>query len=78
VRSLFGMERRSLGDSELWITPVGIGTAPIGSGRELLHRPGVSGAILGIRNEREAAQLPGAASVRLDRAELTEIESAAP
>jgi len=44
----------------------------------LLHRSGVSGAIVGIRSEREAEQLPGAASLRLDPAELLEIETAAP
>ena len=44
----------------------------------LLHRPGVTGAIVGIRNEREAQQLPGAASLRLEPDELLEIETAAP
>ena len=44
----------------------------------LLHRSGVSGVIVGIRSEREAEQLPGAASLRLDPDELLEIETAAP
>ena len=44
----------------------------------LLHRPGVTGAIVGIRTEREAEQLPGAASLRLEPDELLEIETAAP
>ena len=44
----------------------------------LLHRPGVSGAIVGIRSVREAEQLPGAATLRLDPGELREIETAAP
>src|SRR5438132_73280 len=44
----------------------------------LLYRPGVTGAIVGIRNEREAEQLPGAASLRLEPDELLEIETAAP
>jgi len=44
----------------------------------LLHRPGVTGAIVGIRTEREADQLSGAASFRLDPDELLEIETAAP
>jgi aryl-alcohol dehydrogenase-like predicted oxidoreductase len=34
VRSLFRVERRRLGTTELELTPVGIGTAPIGSGRD--------------------------------------------
>ena len=44
----------------------------------VLHRPGVAGAIVGIRNESEAQELPGAAGLALDRGELQEIESAAP
>ena len=44
----------------------------------LLHRPGVTGAIVGIRSEREAEQLPGAVSLRLEPDELLEIETAAP
>jgi aryl-alcohol dehydrogenase-like predicted oxidoreductase len=34
ARSVVGMERRTLGATDLEITPVGIGTAPIGSGRD--------------------------------------------
>jgi aryl-alcohol dehydrogenase-like predicted oxidoreductase len=34
ARSVFVVERRALGSTELEITPVGIGTAPIGSGRD--------------------------------------------
>jgi aryl-alcohol dehydrogenase-like predicted oxidoreductase len=34
MRSLIRMERRRLGNSELELSPVGIGTAPIGSGRD--------------------------------------------
>ena len=44
----------------------------------LLHRPGVAGAIVGIRSVQEAQELPGAAELRLDEAELREIEDAAP
>ena len=44
----------------------------------VLHQPAVAGAIVGIRNESEAEQLPGAAELQLDQAELQEIESAAP
>jgi len=41
-------------------------------------RPAVAGAIVGIRSEQEAMQLPGAAALRLAQDELREIESAAP
>ena len=34
VRSLFGVERRQLGTTELKLSAAGIGTAPIGSGRD--------------------------------------------
>jgi aryl-alcohol dehydrogenase-like predicted oxidoreductase len=44
----------------------------------LLHRPGLAGAIVGVRAAREAEELPGAADVRLEEAELQEIEAAAP
>ena len=44
----------------------------------LLHQPGVAGAIVGIRNEREAEELRGAAELTLDHNELREIASAAP
>lgn len=44
----------------------------------VLQRPAVAGAIVGIRNEREAGELPGAAELRLAPDELREIESAAP
>ena len=43
----------------------------------LLHQPGVTGAIVGVRTVREAEQLPGAAALRLERDELREIETAA-
>lgn len=44
----------------------------------LLARPAVAGAIVGIRNEAEAAELPGAAELRLTANELAAIEAAAP
>jgi aryl-alcohol dehydrogenase-like predicted oxidoreductase len=44
----------------------------------VLRQPAVAGAIVGIRNEPEAEQLPGAADLHLDPDELQEIESAAP
>jgi aryl-alcohol dehydrogenase-like predicted oxidoreductase len=44
----------------------------------VLRQPAVAGAIVGIRSEREADQLPGAADWTLDQDELREIESAAP
>jgi aryl-alcohol dehydrogenase-like predicted oxidoreductase len=44
----------------------------------LVHQPGVTGAIVGVRSEREAEQLPGVATLRLDPDELREIETAAP
>jgi aryl-alcohol dehydrogenase-like predicted oxidoreductase len=44
----------------------------------LLHRQGVAGAIVGVRTAQEAQELPGAAELRLDEAELREIEDAAP
>jgi aryl-alcohol dehydrogenase-like predicted oxidoreductase len=44
----------------------------------LLHRPAVAGVIVGIRNDGEADQLPGAADLRLLPDELEQIESATP
>jgi len=44
----------------------------------VLRHPAVAGAIVGIRNEREAEQLPGVADLQLDPDELQKIESAAP
>ena len=44
----------------------------------LLHQPGVTGAIVGVRTAQEAEQLPGAATLQLSPAELREIETAAP
>jgi aryl-alcohol dehydrogenase-like predicted oxidoreductase len=44
----------------------------------VLAGPAVAGAIVGIRNEQEAGQLPGAADLQLAPDELREIESAAP
>jgi aryl-alcohol dehydrogenase-like predicted oxidoreductase len=44
----------------------------------VLAQPAVTGAIVGIRNEREAEQLPGAADLRLDPDELRHVESSAP
>jgi aryl-alcohol dehydrogenase-like predicted oxidoreductase len=44
----------------------------------VLHQAAVAGAIVGIRSEREAEQLPGAADLSLDPDELREIESAVP
>ena len=44
----------------------------------VLARPAAAGAIVGIRNEQEAGQLPGAADLQLAPDELQEIESAAP
>ena len=41
-------------------------------------RPGVTGAIVGIRSEREAEQLPGVGTLELDQDELREIETAVP
>ena len=44
----------------------------------VLRLPAVAGAIVGIRNEREAEQLPGVADLQLDPDELQRIESAVP
>jgi aryl-alcohol dehydrogenase-like predicted oxidoreductase len=44
----------------------------------LLRQSGVTAAIVGVRSEREAAQLPGVAALGLDPNELREIETAAP
>jgi aryl-alcohol dehydrogenase-like predicted oxidoreductase len=44
----------------------------------VLSQPAVAGAIVGIRSEGEANQLPGAADLRLSETELEEIESAIP
>jgi aryl-alcohol dehydrogenase-like predicted oxidoreductase len=43
----------------------------------VLQQPGVAGAIVGIRNEQEAAELPGAAALTLAADELQEIATAA-
>jgi aryl-alcohol dehydrogenase-like predicted oxidoreductase len=44
----------------------------------VLRQPAVAGAIVGIRSEPEAEQLPGAADLELSADELREIESAVP
>jgi len=44
----------------------------------VLRHPAVAGVIVGIRNQREAEQLPGVADLQLDPGELQKIESAAP
>jgi aryl-alcohol dehydrogenase-like predicted oxidoreductase len=44
----------------------------------VLAQPAVTGAIAGIRSEREAEQLPGAADLQLDPDELRQVESSAP
>lgn len=44
----------------------------------LLQRPAVAGVIVGVRNESEAEELPGAADLRLSADELAAIEAAAP
>jgi aryl-alcohol dehydrogenase-like predicted oxidoreductase len=54
------------------------GTAAQAALAWLVHQPGVTGAIVGVRSEREAEQLPGVATLRLDPDELREIETAAP
>ncbi len=43
----------------------------------VLSHPAVTGAIVGVRNEREAAELPQAAAVRLTPDERAAIASAA-
>jgi aryl-alcohol dehydrogenase-like predicted oxidoreductase len=44
----------------------------------VVHQPGVTGAIVGIRNEEEARQLSDVAELALDADELRQIASAAP
>jgi aryl-alcohol dehydrogenase-like predicted oxidoreductase len=44
----------------------------------VLQAPAVTGAIVGVRSVREAQELPGAAGLRLDPADLEEIERALP
>ena len=44
----------------------------------VLSQSAIAGAIVGIRGEGEADQLPGAADLRLSETELEEIESAIP
>jgi aryl-alcohol dehydrogenase-like predicted oxidoreductase len=44
----------------------------------VLHQRGVAGAIVGVRSPEEAQELPGAADLRLEPAELSEIDAAAP
>jgi aryl-alcohol dehydrogenase-like predicted oxidoreductase len=81
---------RTLGQSDLNITSVGIGTAPIGStsswriywGQQdenqaiawVLNNPGITGAIMGIRNEQEARSMVGGAHWKLTAQEVRTIE----
>ena len=44
----------------------------------VLSRPAVAGAIVGVRNEREAEQLPACAALLLEPDELDALEAAAP
>jgi aryl-alcohol dehydrogenase-like predicted oxidoreductase len=44
----------------------------------VLHHDGVAGAIVGVRSPQEAQELPGAAALRLERAEVEAVEAAAP
>jgi aryl-alcohol dehydrogenase-like predicted oxidoreductase len=44
----------------------------------VLHHDGVAGAIVGVRSPQEAQELPGAAALRLEPAELEALEAAAP
>jgi aryl-alcohol dehydrogenase-like predicted oxidoreductase len=44
----------------------------------VLHHGGVAGAIVGVRSPQEAQELPGAAALRLEPAELEALEAAAP
>jgi aryl-alcohol dehydrogenase-like predicted oxidoreductase len=44
----------------------------------VLSRPAVAGAIVGVRNVREAEELPASAALRLERDELHALETAAP
>lgn len=44
----------------------------------LLQRPAVAGVIVGVRNESEAEELPGAADLQLSADEVAAIEAAAP
>jgi aryl-alcohol dehydrogenase-like predicted oxidoreductase len=43
-----------------------------------LQRDGVAGAIVGVRNLGEAEELPGAADLRLEPAELEALQASAP
>src|SRR3954452_5402735 len=43
-----------------------------------LHRDGVAGAIVGVRSQAEAGELPGAAALRLEPTELDALRAAAP
>jgi aryl-alcohol dehydrogenase-like predicted oxidoreductase len=44
----------------------------------VLSRPAVAGAIVGIREPREAEELPAAAELRLEPDELRSLDAAAP
>ncbi len=44
----------------------------------VIHQPGVTTAIVGIRNEREAKELVGVTDASLSPDELLELETAAP
>jgi aryl-alcohol dehydrogenase-like predicted oxidoreductase len=80
--------RRTHPFASLDLGPLRAALASIGAGHQrsaaqvalawVLRQPAVAGAIVGIRSEREAEQLLGAADLRLSTIELEEIESAAP
>jgi aryl-alcohol dehydrogenase-like predicted oxidoreductase len=44
----------------------------------VLHHDGVAGVIVGVRSPQEAQELPGAAALRLEPAELETLDAAAP
>jgi aryl-alcohol dehydrogenase-like predicted oxidoreductase len=71
------MNTRRLGDSDLYITPVGFGAWAPGEGAVawVLSNPPVTAAIVGARRPDQVRGLSGAADLRLSNRELAEIEA---
>jgi aryl-alcohol dehydrogenase-like predicted oxidoreductase len=62
------METRQLGNSDLHITPIGLGAWT-------LRQPAVTAAIVGARRPDQIDGIIGAAAFRLSDAEIAEIEA---
>jgi aryl-alcohol dehydrogenase-like predicted oxidoreductase len=69
------MELRTLGQSDLKITPIGIGGHFARGGiAALLKNPAVTGAIVGVRSTRQVTSIARAGDVKLSADDMLEIE----